>query len=357
MAKSPRSRNPFAGAPVINFSQLGGIETSVLDNGPGRGVRIAWVNTGAGLRYKVVIDRGLDIADAEFLGMSLTWHSLVGVTRPSFAYHQGLDWLSAFAGGLVTSCGPCNVGAPCTDEGEELGLHGSHSHSSAVVESIVNPDLRQGRYDMSITGVVRAAKVFNPNVELRRTIHSTLGEPWLEIHDRFTNCGNETVPHGWLLHINFGFPLLEPEVSTYCYEGQITPRSDSVEWYSRPDFRRAVEPTSQHKGAGEDCTYIKPKTDRNGKAVVGVVNEKRRFGVRIEYNTKEFPQLINWQHWGPNGSYVGALEPANGGVEGRDVDRRRGWLDQLKPGETRDYTCRITAVDSDKDLKTLLKMT
>ena len=49
---------------VNNTAQIGGIETSVLDNGPGKGTRIAWVNTGTGLRYKVVIDRGLDIVDA-----------------------------------------------------------------------------------------------------------------------------------------------------------------------------------------------------------------------------------------------------------------------------------------------------
>ena len=55
----------FTNAQVLNPAQLGGIETSVLDNGPGRGVRVAWVNTGGGLRYKVVIDRGLDIADAD----------------------------------------------------------------------------------------------------------------------------------------------------------------------------------------------------------------------------------------------------------------------------------------------------
>ena len=40
--------NAFADVPVMNVLQLGGIETSVLDNGPGRDVRIAWVNTGGG---------------------------------------------------------------------------------------------------------------------------------------------------------------------------------------------------------------------------------------------------------------------------------------------------------------------
>ena len=35
---------------ISNVSQLGGIETSVLDNGLGRGTRIAWINTGSGIR-------------------------------------------------------------------------------------------------------------------------------------------------------------------------------------------------------------------------------------------------------------------------------------------------------------------
>jgi hypothetical protein len=39
---------------ISNPAQLGGIETSVLDNGTARGTRIAWINTGSGLRYKVI---------------------------------------------------------------------------------------------------------------------------------------------------------------------------------------------------------------------------------------------------------------------------------------------------------------
>lgn len=51
---------------ISNVLQIGGIETAVIDNGAGRGTRIAWVNTGSGLRYKVVIDRAMDIADTFF---------------------------------------------------------------------------------------------------------------------------------------------------------------------------------------------------------------------------------------------------------------------------------------------------
>jgi len=67
------SRN-FKGR-ISNTAQIGGIETSVLDNGAARGTRIAWINTGAGLRYKIVIDRAMDIADAFFNEHSIAWLS------------------------------------------------------------------------------------------------------------------------------------------------------------------------------------------------------------------------------------------------------------------------------------------
>jgi len=339
---------------VVNAMQLGGIETSVLDNGPGRGVRIAWVNTGGGLRYKVLIDRGLDIADAEFLGKSLTWHSFGGVTAPTPAYSRGMEWLRGFYGGLLVSCGPLNTGAPFVENGQGYGLHGTHSNTAAAVESIVNPDLSRNQHDMSITAVVKTARVFGPNIELRRTLSSRLGENWIQVHDRFTNRHNQPLPLAWLLHINFGYPLLEPKASTYCYKGRLTNRGDSVEWFKRKNFRQAPEPVEAHRGTGEAFTYIDPAADRQGNVLAGVVNRRRGFGVRLEYNRKDYPRLGNWQHWGPGGSYTGALEPMTAGVEGRPKDEAQGWLRHLKPGETVELRCRITAVESREDLQELL---
>jgi hypothetical protein len=355
---APTQTKPdFADAPVMNPLQLGGIETSVLDNGPGRDVRIAWVNTGAGLRYKVVIDRGLDIADAEFLGRSLTWHSLTGTNAPSFAYNRGLDWLRGFYGGLVVSCGPLNTGSPFTEDGQDYGLHGTHSHTRAIVESVINPDLVRKTWEMSITGLVRTARVFGPDVELRRTISSTLGQAAIRIKDQFVNRGNQPVPHAWLLHINFGYPLLEPEASTYCYSGKLSFRGDSVEWFTkRKDFRAAPRPQDAHRGTGEVFTYIDPKADADGIVLAGVVNTKRGFGVKIEYPKSQYPRLGNWQHWGPGGSYTGALEPMTAGVEGRPLDQQRGWLRTLQPGESLELNCAITATNDPADLEQLLKL-
>ena len=86
---------------ISHISQVGGIETSVLDNDHGRGVRIAWVNTGSGLRYKVVLDHGLDIADAFYNQNSLAWISHNGIIATHSGLQRGFEWLRTFSGGLL----------------------------------------------------------------------------------------------------------------------------------------------------------------------------------------------------------------------------------------------------------------
>jgi hypothetical protein len=345
------------GAPVVNAAQLGGIETSVLDNGPSRNVRIAWVNTGGGLRYKVVIDRGLDIADAEFLGQSLTWHSPTGITSPTPAYDDGYGWLRSFYGGLLVSCGPLNTGDPFTEKGHSYGLHGTHSNSPAEVEAIRNPDLATNSYEMSITGVVRTARVFGPNLQLRRTISSQLGEPTIYVRDAFRNIGNQSTPLAWLLHINVGYPLVEPRKSVFCYRGTVTPLAGSEEWYqSAATYKLAAPPLNTHRGAGEFCAYVNAEAAGDGVVTCGVVNTARELALRIRYPLDNFPRLVNWQHWGPNGSYAAALEPTNAGVEGRPTDAQRGWLQYLEPGEERTFACELTATCRRGDLEELLEL-
>jgi hypothetical protein len=143
---------------VSNVAQVGGIETSVLDNGLGKGVRIAWINTGTGLRFKVVIDRAMDIADAFFNQYSLTWLNHPGIVAPQPYSHKGVDWLRTFGGGLITTCGLSHVGGPEQDEYGERGLHGLISNIPAEVVSIIQPDPARGIFSMSITGIPSLTK-------------------------------------------------------------------------------------------------------------------------------------------------------------------------------------------------------
>ena len=106
---------------ISNATQLGGIETAVLDNGPGRGTRIAWINTGTGLRFKVVLDRAMDIADAFYNKHSLAWLSHSGITAPQPFSNKGLDWLESR---------PCRV-ARCAISAGRRGLFRGQSFESS----------------------------------------------------------------------------------------------------------------------------------------------------------------------------------------------------------------------------------
>ena len=102
--------------------------------------------------------------------------------------------------------------------------------------------------------------------------------------------------------------------------------------------------------------YVDPKPDAKGMVLIGVANPKRGFAVKIEYPRKDYPRLGNWQHWGPGGSYTGALEPMTAGVEGRPIDKERGWLRYLNPGESVELHCTITATNDKREISRLLKL-
>jgi hypothetical protein len=267
--------------------------------------------------------------------------------------------LKGFPGGLLTCCGPYNIGGPCSDNGEDLGLHGPHSNTGATLESVTQPDPRRGSLDMQITASFRHGAFYGPCVTLRRVITSRLGENWIEISDEFFNAGNSTVPHAWLLHINFGYPLLD-KGAQFCYRAsRMEPMSNHAPsaLYFREgcNYKAVPAPLKEHAGDASVVAYIYPKTSRDSQAVVGVVNRKLRLGVAIHYSTSQFPRCAHWQHWGRH-EYVAALEPANGSVEGRDVDRKNRVLDSLKPGAIKTYRYRIELASTEVQLQSLLRL-
>ncbi len=355
----PRTAQTFDTNKFISASQVGGIDAYVIDEGPARGVRTLTVNTGAGLRYRVLVDRGLDIDQAFHNQHSLAFLSHKGVTSPTRSLDRGLDWLKGFPCGLLTSCGPCNIGSPCVDQGEELGLHGPHSNTAASIESVIQPDPHAGRNDMTIVGLLRYGAFYGPCVELRRTIRSTLGINTIQVTDDFYNAANTPVPHAWLLHINFGYPLLDAGAE-FCYDAQkVEPvgGSETSADYFKPgnNYKRIPNPLPQHRGPNSFVGYIYPKATRDGLTTVAVVNRRLGLGVAVRYSTKEFTRCANWQHWGKH-EYVAALEPSTGSVEGRDKDRAAGILQTLRPGGRKRYQYSIDVITDRDQLQRLLAM-
>jgi len=341
---------------IGNMTQVGGIETSALDNGPARGSRIAWINTGTGLRYKVAIDRALDIADTFFNGHSLAWISHAGMSRPRPDANQELEWLWSFGGGLLTTCGLTHIGGPETDDSGERGLHGRISNMSAEIESIKQPDPKNGCLDMSITGRVKQSRVFGPNLELKRTISSTLGRSSIRIQDEVTNQGNTPQPHMLLYHCNFGWPLVDEGVEI-VYRGP-------CKSYGRPqdnkifndtwDYKTCSKPLKSHCGTGEGCGVIDVKANKQGLCTVGFANRALNLGVSLTYAKEALPALTNWQHWGP-GEYVCALEPGTHPPMGQKAAREQGVLQILKPGQSRQYTLDIDVFNGSDSINRFCK--
>lgn len=323
---------------LSNPTQMGGIETSVLDNGLGRGTRIAWINTGTGLRYKVVIDRALDIADAFYNQYSLAWLSNAGVVSPDRFSGKGMDWIRNFGGGLLATCGLSHTGAPEKDEHGERGLHGLISNTPAEIVSIIQPDPRAGKMEMSITGIIRQTQVFGPILELRRTISGKLGEAKITIHDEVVNRGNTSTPHMMLYHFNFGWPMANEETDIF-WQGawdSPTPESDRKIFKEGNDFRKCPPPLKVHSGTGEEVAFIDIEADANGNCLCGLHNQQLELAVALHFKKKQLPWLTNWQHWGSN-EYVTGLEPGTNQPVGQTKTRERDELILLEPDEKRTY--------------------
>ncbi len=340
---------------ICNYSQVGGIETSVLDDGPGRHNRIAWVNTGTGLRYKVVIDRCLDIADTFFNQHSLAWISQPGVTAPMPDANRGLAWLYSFGGGLLATCGLTHVGGPESDDSGERGLHGRIGNIPASIESIIQPDPANGKGDMSITAVVRQSCLFLSDLELRRTISSRIGEPTIRIKDVVTNRACTPTPHMLIYHCNFVCPLVD-EGTDIVYKGKCKSLGrdmDNAIFNSKHNYRKCCKPLDSHRG-GEACGIIDVKPDNKGFCTVGLYNRKLKLAVALKYKKKQLPWLTNWQHWG-FGDYVTGIEPGTNPPTGQIKAREQKQLITLKPGQKRTYELEISVLTGREQISKFTK--
>lgn len=348
--------NPPWKGKVGNVTQIGGIETAVLDNGSGKGVRVAWVDTGAGLRYKLVLDRAMDIASAYYGQHALAWVSQVGITPPSPFTDNGLDWLKTFGGGLVTTCGLSHVGGPEEDNYGKRGLHGRISNNPAEIISVKQPDILSGDLEMHITGLIKESSVFGPHLVLKRTISGILGHPYLKIADEVINESNVEAPHMLLYHVNFGWPLIDAG-SQIVWKGKWQSRDGDPNnriFNQKNNFKTCPSPMKAHNGFGEDVAFIEPEVDADDRCRAGIYNPSLGFALRMTFDKSQLPWLVNWQHWGEN-EYVTALEPGTHPPIGQAKAREEGTLILLQPGEKRQYELVFDILTNEKGIQSFLK--
>ena len=324
---------------VGHMDQLAGIRLTAVEDGKARGCRLLDVWTGTGLRFQVTADRSLDISSCEFKGVPLAWRSPVGNVHPAYYEPQGIGWLRTFPGGLLTTCGLDQFGAPSQEDGMEFGLHGRISNSPA---SQVNYRTfwENDDYKLEISAETQQAALFGENLVLRRCISTALGSNQIRIADSVTNEGFDPTPHMLLYHFNLGFPLVSENTRLHLHAEETQPRDETAK-SGLDKWDRCQQPT---RGYQEQVFIHRPTTDEAGLTLVELKNPELGLGLRWSYLTANLPYLMEWKMMG-EGAYIIGVEPANcNGLGGRAATREQGQLPMLEPGESRNYLLDIEII-------------
>src|SRR5512143_782106 len=173
---------------VMDMRHLADIRPFEFSDGPERGVRGLHVRNAAGLDFTILADRGMGLYDAQFQGVPLAFISSVGVAHPAYAEPHGLGWLRTWPGGFLTPCGLTQVGSPCNDDGEELGIHGRLS-GLAAQHLQWGAEWQNDRYVLWAEGTLRETSVFGVNLVMKRRISTVLDQARMWIEDRIENHG------------------------------------------------------------------------------------------------------------------------------------------------------------------------
>jgi Domain of unknown function (DUF4432) len=344
------------------LAQLAGVELLEYADGPERGVRVLDVRTGAGLGFRVAVDRGFDLLSADYHGVPIGWRSPTGPRHPALASvedNRGWGFLRSFTG-LLATCGLDHALAPATASvaryiypgftESDYPLHGRASQIPARLLSY-GERWEGDACTLWAEGEVAQAAVFGENLVLTRRIEAELGGTTITVDDRVENRGFRPTPHMLLYHYNFGWPLLD-EGAELLVPGRAIVHAvhrdlraqgvgHRIQGPPRADFSEQVY--EHDVVAGPD-----------GMASAALLNPAlgAGLGIRLDYDRAALPCLIEWQCL-QSGLYVLGIEPSTNHVPRRQFAEQRGELILLEHGESRRYRTRLSVLDGAAALATV----
>jgi hypothetical protein len=338
-----------------SLAQVAGVELLELADGAERGVRILEFRTGAGLSFRVAVERGFDLLSADYRGIPIGWHSPTGPRHPTLASveeSRGWGFLRSFTG-LLATCGLDHTLAPATSSAavyvypgfteRDYPLHGRVSQIPARLLGY-GEGWRGDACTLYAEGEVAQMAVFGENLVLTRRIEAALGGTSISVTDRVENRGFRPTPHMLLYHYNFGFPVLDEGAELLLPSRAIVHAMHQdlraqgtgyrLQGLPRADFREQVYEHDIVAGV-------------SGMAPAALINPKRGeggFGIRLDYDRAALPCLIQWQCL-QSGLYVLGIEPSTNHVLGRSFAEQRDELIHLEHGEVREYRTRLGVLE------------
>lgn len=307
--------------------QIYGVEEYRLQGTKGDGMRFLNVRNGKGLEVWISLDRCGDLSRVTFKGDNFGYFAPCGYVHPSYYEKDGVSFLKSFTAGFITTCGLWAVGNPCTDEGEDLPLHGTISNIPCENHMYYEKD---GKLYIELT--VRDAYFSSRKMLLERQYCIDLDKNTITLTDKITNIGSQTTPVEVLYHCNMGYPLLSENSIIQIPAEKTEPRGD----YAKSFLDECLNSQVPTKNYQEVCFYHK----MTGTAVVSIKNPDICKKLTMTYDTKELPFFTQWKMMGEY-EYVMGLEPGNCHPDGRDVMRKQGLLEFLEPTKSRTQQIRF----------------
>ncbi len=310
--------NKYIGHPL----QISGVEEITLSRGKGKGMSLLQIRNGAGLEITLSPDRAMDMARVTFKGDNMGYFSPCGYVAPAFYDPHGAGFLKSFTAGFMTTCGLTAVGSPCTDNGEELPLHGTVSNTPC--ENYFHSETDEA---IVVCAQVRDAAIFAHQLIMEREYVISKAKNEISLCDKITNIGSGNTPLEVLYHCNMGYPLLSENTVLSVPSDKIAARNAHAE----SDIKNCLKMEKPQAGYEEMCYY---HTLNEGR--VSAYNPEIKKCAEIIFDVSELPYFVEWKMMGEH-DYVLGLEPGNCLPDGRDVMRKKGMLEFLKPGETKTH--------------------
>ncbi len=339
-----------------SLSQFAGVRLVILGDGVERGVRMLEFRTGSGLRFSVLVDRAMDIAEVEHKGRAIGWHSPTGFRHPGLHETEaegGFAWTRSFSGFLVT-CGLDHILAPEQVSIESYNYPGRKTVTHALHGRISTIPARLTGYGESWDGnrctlwaeaVIVQATVFGENLHLHRRIEAEVGGDEIRLTDRVVNAGFLTTPHMMFYHVNIGHPVLDEGARFLAPIREVIWASHDGDKYEAQGsgYQRAPAPIN---GFIEQVWQHEMASNAAGEVPLALVNDRLGLGIEIVTRKDQMPCVYQWQYF-QSGAYVMGIEPSTHHVLGNNAARNRGEMIWLSPQEERSYHTRFRVLDGD----------
>jgi len=337
------------------LAQLAGVELLEYADGPERGVRVLDFRTGAGLGFRVALERGFDLLSADYRGVPIGWRSPTGPRHPgraSVEENRGWGFLRSFTG-LLATCGLDHALAPATSSvaqyiypgfsESDYPLHGRISQIPARLLGY-GERWKGDACTLWAEGEVAQMAVFGENLVLTRRIEAELGGTAISVDDRVENRGFRPTPHMLLYHYNFGYPLLDEGAELLVPSRAIVHAVHGDLRAQGVGYRTQGPPRADFSEQVYEHDVVPGPDGMASTALVNPALGAGGLGIRLDYDRAALPCLIEWQCL-QSGLYVLGVEPSTNHVLGRKFAEERSELIFLDHGGTRHYRTRLSVLD------------